>query len=65
MNADPCGIVMLVLSDATRIGYQLRMNIGGRYLDQLRLVATILAEQLATTSDAADDRSPGPAQSAG
>ena len=55
MMSDSRGVVLFVLSDAARIGYQLRMNIGGLYLDQLRLAAAMLAERAATA-----DGQPGP-----
>ncbi len=38
-------VVVLRLGDASRIGFQLRMNLGGAYLDQLRVVVAMLLER--------------------
>ncbi len=45
-------LVVFALPDARRLGFQLRMQMGGAYLDQVRLAVTILEERAA--ADAAD-----------
>ncbi len=51
-------VVVLYLRDARRIGYQLRMNVGGRYLDHLRLVLRVLCRRPAATDPDRPGRRP-------
>lgn len=44
MTASHRPTVVFVLPDARRVGYQLRMNLGGTYLGQVRQAVAILDE---------------------